>query len=355
MRSDCLEIDTTPQAQWRPEILLQDVESIRLLIGGGSPVDWQRLAFRDLEEVDRFLASHLMDMNDPEDRTRLRYVFNEAVSYLEEHIGLTFPKELRNPADVRQVFLWASHWGGFRRTQILSCVILKLIHVIHHVEAADLRFKSAISEEMCFDLAHDRVMAAFRRMRDAGMPIVSLHASRKPRSSVISKLIAKKENVAATVFDKLRFRIIVRDHADIVPTLAWLTRNLFPFNYVIPGQTYNNLVDPRELVRWLSPEEEAQLLPEEPILAGQGKNEFSGSTYRMLNFIVDFPVRLPEAVRPAGFSFELGKITYVLIEFQLLDEATATANEQGENAHHAYKGRQERVVAARLKRGGLLR
>jgi uncharacterized protein (TIGR04552 family) len=355
MRSDCLELDTSLARSWVPTLQLQDVEAIRLLISGSSPVDWQRLAFRDLTEVDAFLSLLRIDVNDPEDRTRLRYVFNEAVSYLEEHIGLSFPKELRSPSDVRQVFLWASQWGGFRRTQILSCVILKLMHVIQHLEAADLRYKSSISEEACFDLAHRAITQAFRRMQDEGLPVVSVHASRKSRSAIISKLIAKKENVAATVFDKLRFRIIVRERADIVPTLAWLTRHLFAFNYVIPGQTYNNLVDPAELARWLSPDEQAQLVPEQPTIAAHGKNEFSGSSYRMLNFIVDFPVRLPEDVCPPGHAFELGRVTYVLVEFQLLDEQTALRNEDGDNAHHAYKSRQERVVAARLKRGGLTR
>ncbi len=256
---------------------------------------------------------------------------------------------------MRLPFLWASQADGFRRTQILSCVVLKLVHVIQHMEAADLRHKAAVSEETCFDLAYRRVLDSLGRMREDGLPIVSVHASRKARSSVISKLIAKRDNVAATIFDKLRFRIVTRAQTDIVPALAWLTRNLFPFNYVIPGQTYNNLLRPQDVVAWLPREEHAQMIPEPPGLAMHGKNEFSGSSYQMLNFIVDFPVALPDEVRPAGFPFELGRVVYVLIEFQVLDELTAAKNEHGDNSHHAYKARQDRVVAARLKRGGLAR
>ncbi|MBA2320132.1 MAG: hypothetical protein H0V89_03160 [Deltaproteobacteria bacterium] len=62
MRPDCLEIDTALTRRWNPRLALQDVEAIRLILSGGSPVDWQRLAFRDLEEVDRFLALHLIDV-----------------------------------------------------------------------------------------------------------------------------------------------------------------------------------------------------------------------------------------------------------------------------------------------------
>ena len=36
----------------------------------------------------------------------------------------------------------------------------------------------------------------------------------------------------------------------------------------------------------------------------------------------------------------------------VLDEATAEANESGENAHHLYKERQRAIVQKRLKKGG---
>jgi uncharacterized protein (TIGR04552 family) len=54
---------------------------------------------------------------------------------------------------------------------------------------------------------------------------------------------------------------------------------------------------------------------------------------------------------PGAFEFETGRVVYVNVEFQLLDQETARANELGENAHALYKARQYRRVAARLKRG----
>jgi uncharacterized protein (TIGR04552 family) len=81
-----------------------------------------------------------------------------------------------------------------------------------------------------------------------------------------------------------------------------------------------------------------------------GKNEFSGENYRMVNFIVDYPVQVPaHYLGPRGY--ELGKVVFVLVEFQMLDEETSHANEQGENSHHLYKNRQHDVVGRRLKRG----
>jgi uncharacterized protein (TIGR04552 family) len=356
VRRDVLELDLASGSAVAAAIpTLADVEAVRLLLSGGSVVDWQRLAWTDVDDVDRFLATHLLDMDNPADRERLRYVFNEAVSYLEENLGLRFPSGMRNPVDVREVFLWASQPGRFRKKQILACVISKLMHVIHHMEAADLKFRAPIAQESLFDLAEAQILRMARRMREEGVPVVSFYGSRKSRASMIAKLLAKKENLAATIFDELRFRLVVERHEDLFRALSWMTQKMFPFNYAIPGQSYNNLLDPNEvLAKVPRGDASTQVVVDEPVVAQFGKNEFSGASYRMINFIVDFPVRLPsnDAER---FHFELGRVVYVLVEFQLLDEETARNNETGENAHHLYKQRQQQVVEARLKRGGARR
>lgn len=348
-----LEIDASwEQRVWDHRLELQDVESMRLVLSGGSVVDWQRLAFTSLDDVDRFLGMHCLDMNVADHRRRLRYVFNEAVSYLEEHLKLHFPPELRSPHDVREVFLGASQFGGFRRTQILSCVILKLMHVIQHLAAADLRHRTPMSEAEVLALAHRRILAGATAMQQEGVPVLSFTGNQKSRSSVITKLLAKKEDVAATLFDKLRYRCVVEEHGDLAQAVAWMARHMFPFNYVIPGQSHNNLLDPESLLGALSPSDRdrAQELRENPELAEETKNVFSGATYRMINFIVDYPVPLPESRHP--FDVELGHTVFVNVEIQVLDEETARNNELGENAHHLYKSRQQSVVAQRLKRGG---
>ena len=207
------------------------------------------------------------------------------------------------------------------------------------------------SEAELLDLAHHRILAAARRMREDGVPVVSFTGNRKSRSSVITKLLAKKTNVAATVFDKLRYRCIVEQPEHLAATLAWIARNLFPFNYVLPGESHNNLLDPDSLLEDLTDEERERirLRRESPELAEEAKNEFSGASYRVINFIMDFPVPLPDSRH--AFDIELGHTVFVNVEFQVMDEQTARNNELGENAHHFYKTKQEKVVAQRLKRG----
>ena len=246
------------------------------------------LIAQHLDEVDHFLRLLQLDMTDQLAKERLRYVFNEAVSYLEVHLRLRFPKYLRDPEDVREIFLWASKPGGFRRRQILSCIVLKLMHVINHMEAADLKFKASIAEEHLFDLAEEQITQRAREMREANLPILSFYGSRKTRGSVISKLIAKKETLAATIWDKLRFRIIVYRREDIFPVLSHMARNFFPFNYVIPGQTHNNLIDPDQFLDFLKNPADLQELLDLPEMQTSGKNEFSGASYSMINFIFFF-------------------------------------------------------------------
>lgn len=353
LRRDFLELDAAAAAPATrrgavSRLTEVDVDAVRLFLSGGSVVDWAAIAFRCTADVDRYLRTLLLDLDDPVDQRRLRYVFNEAVSYLEEHLHLKFPPALRAPADVRDVFLLASERSGFRRTQILACVILKLMHVIHHMEAADLRHRTPISEAELIRLAHAHVAAKVRELSDSGLPVTAFYGSPKSRASVITKLLAKAENVAATVFDKMRFRIVVPSPDDLVPTVAWMTREMFPFNYVIPRESHNNLVDEVALARY-SPE--AALAPQDdvPLTQLSAKNAHSGSSYRMINSVVDYPVRLPARVRNEA---HLGRVVFLLTEFQVVDEATARDNEGGENAHHLYKARQVRTVQRRLRRGG---
>lgn len=353
MRYDILELDAAISPHL-PELDLSagDVEALRLLLAGSSVIDWHKAAFADLDEVDCLLRQHRLDPDDPADMQRLRYVFNEAVAYIEEHLHVRVPDALRNPSDVREVFMLASNVEGFRRTQVVACMILKLMHVMHHLEAADLKHRTAISEQKLLDLTSEYITSKAHEMRASGMPMVAFHGSRKTRTSVVSKLLAKRDNVATTIFDKLRFRIVVPEESDLVSTLTWLIHNVFPYNHVIPGQSHNNLLDPATLPDLLDDDERESLQADaEAVRLATTKNEFSGRSYRMINFIADVPVVLPDEMLSPGQRLTTGRVVYVMVEFQLVDQRTASANEEGENAHELYKKRQAERVEMRLRRG----
>ena len=48
---------------------------------------------------------------------------------------------------------------------------------------------------------------------------------------------------------------------------------------------------------------------------------------------------------------ELGRVVFALVEFQVLDAATARINEVGDSSHDRYKRRQLQRVLRRLSRG----
>jgi uncharacterized protein (TIGR04552 family) len=163
--------------------------------------------------------------------------------------------------------------------------------------------------------------------------------------------------VAAQVFDRVRYRIVTERPDQIVPVLLHLTQTLFPFNYAVPEQSQNSLVKFRSMVGGhpraseIIPRLQAPLGVE----AAEKKqpNEFSARGYRVLNFVVDLPIRIDDLVPSSGtwMSEDLGRVVFSLVEFQILDAATARANEEGESNHERYKNRQIKRVLRRLSRG----
>jgi uncharacterized protein (TIGR04552 family) len=154
--------------------------------------------------------------------------------------------------------------------------------------------------------------------------------------------MAKRSTLAANIYDKLRFRLIVPSFADLVPTLTTLTRQLIPFNYVVPGESVNQLVDLQQFSQ--DRLESSGPRPSEPY------NEFSGPEYRIINFVADLPLRIERLVPRTEIPPSTAHVVFVLTEFQVADKATALRNESGASSHEAYKARQNERVRMRLFR-----
>jgi uncharacterized protein (TIGR04552 family) len=170
--------------------------------------------------------------------------------------------------------------------------------------------------------------------------------------------MSKQETIAAQIFDKLRFRVVTRTRDDIFPILQYLTRRLFPFNYVVPGQSINSVFSFRSYI------ERSALKPLLGDLQPHGSpleddytptdNQFSAEEYRIIHFVVDMPVRLPRRIldrAPSGAG-PLGNVIFVICEFQIVDRDTEANNEVGEASHAKYKERQKKAVMRRLQLGG---
>ncbi len=330
---------------------LADLEAVRLVLRGDSVIDWHRLDFADLDEVDAFLRAHELDPNDEHDAARLQHLKQESIGYLRRQFHYPVPKPVEE-ASVRDLLLLASTKG---HRQACACTILKAIHVIHHLEGRELLFLLPFSDQEVFRIVEEKVFRVIGHMLAKGLPVVEFVGGRKNRDSLFTKLLSKQETIAAQVYDKLRFRIVTRTPEDLLPTLEYLTKHLFPFNYVVPAQSTNSIFSLREICEGhphLAPMlQHMQVGAHEEI--GNTENSFSAGNYRIIHFVVDMPVRLADdllAAAPAAAA-GLGRAGFVICEFQLVDQATDQAHERGEASHDAYKGRQKRAVMRRLHLG----
>jgi len=343
---------------------LLDVEALRLILQGTSVVDWQRLAFRDREQVDRFLRLCCFDPDSSTDQAWMRGIVRDAVTYLRDTFRYRVADAVANPSELHDLFLFASGVKEPRYRKI-ACIVLKVCHVIHHIEGRDLFHRLPLAEEAFGEMAEERVMDVCRQMMDAGFPILEASSSAKSRTSLITKLLQKKETLAAAIYDRTRFRVVTRGRDDLVPVLHCLTQRLFPFNLVVPGQTDNSLVDFREVCEgtaaWKPFIQELQAFlessadkikkPKRP-KTQSGRNEFSGATYKVLNFVVDLPLRIEERlISPEVSRATRARTVFCLVEIQIVDAETARLNDDGENNHERYKHRQRLRVLRRLSRG----
>jgi uncharacterized protein (TIGR04552 family) len=343
---------TLPRYRKLEEIDLLDLESIRLVLRGGSVIDWQRVAFESPEDVREFLAGHELDPNDPASHARMEAIKNQAIAYLRRNFEFPVPKPVAE-TDVAELLLIASGRG---HRQLCACTILKVIHVIHHLEARELLSMLPISDQDVFHLVEQKVYRVIGGMLARGLPILEFVGGRKNKDSLYSKLLSKRETHAAQIYDKLRFRIVVRSAEDIFPVLGYLTRHLFPFNYAVPGESTNTMFDLPSYVR--SHARLTELAPSMQPLADDeaaalNDNVFSAPSYRVVHFVVDMPVRLPpdmlEGAPPAAWA--LGHVVFAQAEFQVVDRETEQKNELGEASHDAYKARQKDAVMRRIKVG----
>ncbi|HEY3586862.1 MAG TPA: TIGR04552 family protein, partial [Myxococcaceae bacterium] len=224
------------------EMGLKELERVRLILRGGSVIDWRRLHFRNRDEVDRFLRLCGLDLTKAEDEAWARLVLSDAVEYLRRTFSYRVADVVARPAEVHDLFLYASGVKEPYRFRRIACIVLKCMHVVQHIEGRDLLFRLAVSEADLARMATAKVNGVLAEAREKGLPILDTSPSIKSRESLITKLLAKRENVAAQVYDKTRFRIVTPTRADILPVLYFLTQRLFPFNFLVPGQTENTLL-----------------------------------------------------------------------------------------------------------------
>jgi len=333
------------------DFAIHDAEALRLILRGGAVLDWHRLNFDHEAQAVNLVRNHELRLDLPSDVLFIKRAIADSIGYLRRQYSLAIPKPVEE-ASLVELMMMASGKG---HRQSVACTILKTLTITHYLSCRELLFRLPVSDRDLFHLVEEKVYRVVGAMLSGGFPITEFIGGRKNLDSTYTKLLSKSASTASNLYDKLRFRIVAKTQADILPILLYLSEHLFPFNAVIAGESTNTLFhfptycenDPH-LAQFLP---RFQGVKDEALSAAD--NRFSARNYRVIHYVASVPVRVPEhlmELAPPG-SENLGPVVQVPCEFQMLDAETDSANEVGDASHDAYKQRQRDAVFRRLRLG----
>lgn len=294
-----------------------------VLIGGKSSIDLSELKFKNWSEVTTFLEYYGYDAEDPVDARKIHAVIIESWNFIEKYLipkewtkGLRPPEDLFLSTDVRDFIIAASDLrpeAAFK--QAWACAVLRIMHTIAHIDG--------VQRYADFGIAGEQVMQRFKtfvfRDSDGGLlfgkgdmslPLFKIEwKMRKPRESIILKLLHKKANVAETIYDLIGVRIITQELSDVPLVVKFLRDfHMVTFANCNPSRSKNSLIDMdafkhnvdtlRILLddKKVSVEEFEGLLrgSTRPALSEQGRvNPHSGRNYRSIQLTCRQLIRSP--------------------------------------------------------------
>lgn len=333
--------------------------AIKMALSGTSVIDWDFLPLDTRQTAANLLAINGYDLDNPNDMAHLADIYREAVLYLTDIQGYHMPYELEHCDNIMQLFSWAAEMEeASPELRSMSGMLLKVIHVINFLSARELLSRLPISEEDLNARLSSRFFSCIEELQNH-CSLVEFASGQKSRTSMLTKLMVKPETKVSHIFDALRCRLVVEQKQDLLPALQFLLNNLIPFNYITAGESKNNLIP----IHLIKPYEH---LPNEQKILNALKsfeqhnshedssgrlNEFSGPSYRSINFIASIPLLVDDLLADMDPTIEddYGRIILTQMEFQLLDRQTAIENERGANSHNEYKARQLQQVRKRLE------
>ncbi len=300
--------------------------------------------FETKQDVLDYLIVNEFNINQENDKRRLDFVYQNSIDYLKDIYQIEIP-EYFNSKSIIDVFLLASQPDKGRDFSI-ALALLKVMNIINHVDSQELISKLSMESRVIINKVRSKVLKHIEFMQNSDLfPDFTFEWSVKTRESIVSKFLTKKQGFQARIFDRVRFRMVTETKQDILPILYHLFGKLFSVNNLIPNEIKNTLITINDN---LDINNMDSIIVEKK--DGIKDNQFSGETYRVLNFIIDIPVRVDDImILPDDVSFaNHAYVLYILTEVQILDRITAENNEKGENSHDLYKERQKKAILKRL-------
>ncbi len=351
-----------------------DPQAFVSLIGGEAIVEAPRLHLQSRDEAYAFLKAYGYDMEVQSDRERAWLIHSRAVTYLRTRIlkaNETLPDEVADPRqlkDLTNLLLWASlRDSPAQSLQKWSCAVLRVMHVVAHLHN-DLfsYFSTEIQDEIFrpyrqFVLNDPEKGISLVGPDEEAIPLQKFDMKPfKDSNSSITKLLAKPDEIAFGLLDRIGVRFVTNRLFDVFRVMQFLVRNhVVSYPHVIPSQT-NNTLYPVDLFlqvmeslpnRLEMPAGEIDDLLKQRLNKEAEKaryllkpNLFTDREYRFIKFINRQVVRvtLPEGGRHFTFFYPY--------EVQIIDAEHFQISLTGTASHDQYKARQrararERILA----------
>jgi uncharacterized protein (TIGR04562 family) len=153
--------------------------------------------------------------------------------------------------DPRELLMLASSKGPAERLQrAWACAVLRVIHTIAHIEGVN-RY---VSVEVAREQVMGRIQSFIHRDQEKrlwlgqGADRVELEKvewkHRKSRTSIILKLLHKRDNVAETLYDYLGVRFVTKHLSDVMLVVKCLWRfHMVSYPNCYPSRSRNNLIE----------------------------------------------------------------------------------------------------------------
>jgi uncharacterized protein (TIGR04562 family) len=349
-----------------------DPEVFWSLIGGRAVVETPRLSLKSLDEAHAYLRAYGYDNAIESDREKIWMIHSRAVVYLRTQLlkdGESVPEELSDPkqlGDVGNLLLLASIRDSSRDSlHRWACALLRVMHVVSQLHN-DLfnYFSLEIQEEIFKPYRHfvHKDPATGIRLGPDGPEAIALQSFDikpfKDSDSAITKLLAKPDEVAFGLLDKIGVRFVTPSLFDTFRVMRFLVKEhvVSPAN-VIPSQSNNTLypinlflevmeglpriadmeakdIDALLIERLEKDMQRARFL--------EKHNMFTSRDYRFVKFITRQLVRVTHTETKKSFSF------FYPYEVQILDHDHYLRTLAGPASHEEYKMRQRTRARERV-------
>lgn len=350
-----------------------DPEVFWSLIGGRAVVETPRLSLKSKEEAHAYLKTYGYDMDVEADREKLWAIHSRAIIYIRTQLlteGESIPEELTDPrrlVDVANILLYASLRDSTEQSlHRWSCSLLRVMHVISQLHNDLFNYFSLEIQEEIFrpyrQFVQKDSVSGVRLVGGPDSDSIPLQKFDikpfKDSDSAITKLLAKPDEVAFGLMDKIGVRFVTANLFDVFRVMRFLVRNhvVSPAN-VIPNQSNNTLypvnlfLDVMEGLPKLSDMEpgeiDKQLLGRLERDLGKARflekhNMFTSRDYRFIKFITRQLVRVTHPDTGKSFSF------FYPYEVQILDYEHFLRSLTGPASHDEYKARQRERARQRV-------